>query len=267
MVPIFEQGQELNVKSYWDRRDVARTSLRSLRPSQEKFWIYRVDFVGAEPQYLGLINAEAVCSENGFEDFRKFREEYLVGFESDAELAMKAFFLPKETAYSITHKDACEDFEGESSQPEVVTSVEHDEYSHVMQKTIAVKGALEDLPVLPAGEPMRYTITYPDGTEKACCISESLHIADVVEFTIQDAPIMDEEEEEHVEGDDMPVNDEPFVKYNLDVDETDEVTLVCDEDGRLTLMTKCLFEIEISTEIEYEVQNVDYNVDPFCGQH
>ena len=95
MVPIFEQGRELNVKSHWDKRPVARTSLKSLRPVQEKFWIYRVDFIGAEPQYLGLINAESVASENDFDDFRKFREEYLVGFEADAELYIRAFFLPK----------------------------------------------------------------------------------------------------------------------------------------------------------------------------
>ena len=96
MVPIFEQGQELNVKSYWDRdRIVARTSIKDLRPVQEKFWIYRIDFPGAEPQYLGLINAEAVAQANGFEDFRKFREEYVVGFEADAELMIRCFFLPK----------------------------------------------------------------------------------------------------------------------------------------------------------------------------
>jgi len=95
MVTIFDQGHELNLRSYTDRRPVARTSIHNLRPVQEKFWIYRIDFEGAEPQYLGLINAEAVASDNNFEDFRKFREEYLVGFEADAELFVRAFFLPR----------------------------------------------------------------------------------------------------------------------------------------------------------------------------
>jgi len=96
MVPIFEQGQELNIISYWDDRRVARTSIRDLRPVQEKFWIYRIDFPGAEPQYLGLIDAEQVAITNGFDNFRKFREEYVVGFEADAELMIRCFFLPRE---------------------------------------------------------------------------------------------------------------------------------------------------------------------------
>lgn len=259
MVPIFEQGQELNVKSYWDRASVARTSLKSLRPSQEKFWIYRVDFVGAEPQYLGLINAESVAYENGFEDFRKFREEYLVGFEADAELTVRAFFLPKEKSRIIDAKDYIEPSKGEGSGDliQAVDNGEEEEYQHVMQKTIAVKEALEDIPIIEAGEPLRYRIKYADGSEKACCISESLHIVKNIKLTLQDG----------TESEEGPLNEEPFAEFEVDIDESDELTLVCDEDGRLLLMTKCLFEIEISTGIEYEVQNVDYNLDPFCGQH
>lgn len=110
MVTIFDQGHELNLRSYTDRRPVARTSIHNLRPVQEKFWIYRIDFEGAEPQYLGLINAEAVAIQNEFQDFRKFREEYLVGFEADAELFVRAFFLPRgpKTVYAKSYQEPSE---------------------------------------------------------------------------------------------------------------------------------------------------------------
>ncbi len=114
MVTIFDQGHELNLRSFTDRRPVARTSINNLRPVQEKFWIYRIDFEGAEPQYLGLINSEAVCFDHEFEDFRKFREDYLVGFEADAELFVRAFFLPKGLK-TIQAKNYREAVEGEAT--------------------------------------------------------------------------------------------------------------------------------------------------------
>lgn len=124
MVTVFNQGQELNVRSYWDRGEiVARTSIKDLRPVQEKFWIYRIDFDGAEPQYLGLIDAEAVAADHDFENFRKFREEYVVGFEVNSDMAIRCFFLPKGQK-TIVLKDHVEPVEGEPL-PQIVEALQN----------------------------------------------------------------------------------------------------------------------------------------------
>ncbi len=337
MVPIFEQGQELNVKSYWDQHIVARTSFKDLRPVQEKFWVYRIDFPGAEPQYLGLINAERLAFDNDIQEFRKFREEYMVGFEADAELLVRAFFLPKGQNL-IVAKDFADPLSGEP-HPEIVSQTESANLSravdktkakpqddeepegeepaepeeiegeepaevegekaaekqptkadtsaktpvkpqdgktpkprpkesgeeesgptYVMNRTITVKEILEDIPMIRAGEVLRYKIQYPDGTTKACCISNAMHIRHHLEFCLEDA---DSDPNAPKKEEDRNI----IAEFEIDEDTTDELTLVCDQDGRLIVMTKCLFEITIWAEIQYEAQKLDYNYDPFCGLH
>ena len=61
---------------------------------KKNFGFIESTFLGAEPQYLGLIDAEQVYT-NGFDNFRKFREEYVVGFEEMLNM-IRCFFLPRE---------------------------------------------------------------------------------------------------------------------------------------------------------------------------
>lgn len=339
MVPIFEQGQELNVKSYWDDKNVARTSIRDLRPVQEKFWIYRIDFPGAEPQYLGLIDSEQVAKDHGFEDFRKFREEYVVGFEADAELMIRCFYLPK--GIEITAKDFAEpvsqekvaslfasvpseqsplkrseykkneekaktediqeesqdeeerlddqenqdeeekwkeesdafgiqeDMEEESEEAKEtkpkakpkspIPAQEDEEMPQVdgqdlaLTRTVYLKEVLDDSPIISRGERLLLQINYPDGSKKRCCVSPALTMTDVYEFNISSAQ----------EG----AESEPFAKFEVSPDELEEVTLCLDENQRLIMLTKCLFDIEIYSDIQFVPQKADMNYDPFCGYH
>ena len=363
MVTIFDQGHELNLRSSVDRRPVARTSIHNLRPVQEKFWIYRIDFEGAEPQYLGLINAEAVAFENGFEDFRRFREDYLVGFEADAELFVRAFFLPRgpktihakgyqdpvegepipglivnsegapalqkpqeedmeesdnleeevqEAQASVPEEpqeaeeseefeeeddefeeeleeDAEEDEEGEEELDEEDEDAEEEEEEDagleedhrkneavkfakqqaedeenaklVITHTITSQEIFDRRPVIQAGTPLEYTVEYPDGSKFRCAVSEPLPIRKEYEF--------------HVEP---PSEDGPFdpqsdpdpsmmTRFRIDEEETDEATLICDERGRMILLTSSPYDIQIWADIEYSPQKMDIHYDPFCGHH
>jgi len=357
MVTIFDQGHELNLRSYTDRRPVARTSIHNLRPVQEKFWIYRIDFEGAEPQYLGLINAEAVALENGFEDFRKFREEYLVGFEADAELFVRAFFLPRgqKTIYAKTYEDPVEgeslpqliarvdgsampprnydeddnnynneeepqqeeqaevpadepldldndeenpaqedpenefkeeapeedEFEEEEEEapakqaPTSIADRQRDEKKRLEEQrekdnevpemmitqTITSQEIFDRRPVIPANTPLEYIVQYPNGSEYHCALSEPLPIRESYEFHVEDP------EETDFSGTVEETDPSKVVKFQLDEEETDEATLVCDERGRMVMLTSSPYEIKIWADIEYVPQKMDIHYDPFCGHH
>ncbi len=283
MVPIFEQGQELNVKSYWDRRAVARTSIKELRPVQEKFWIYRIDFPGAEPQYLGLINSESIAVANNFEDFRKFREEYVVGFEADAELMIRCFFLPKgikiqpkaedivEPVYSKPLSDMFVEAPASEVQNPLKSKNEEENPLPEFEIThsILVREPLDDIPVIDAGERMSYTIQYPDGTTKRCCVSKAMSIRRDYEFKLGKPKPTGEEEPEPEPTETTPEAEEEAViaRFELDEETTDEATFIIDEDHRMIMLTKCLFDIQLYADIEFLQQKADYNLDPFCGQH
>jgi len=286
MVPIFEQGQELNVKSYWDRKAVARTSIKDLRPVQEKFWVYRIDFPGAEPQYLGLINSESVAFDNGFEDFRKFREEYIVGFEADAELMIRCFFLPKgikiiakdfvEPTFSKPLSDLFKQSEVSDRDTPLKRQIkgsddDDDNLPPEMEITqsILVKEPLDDVPVIFTGERLNYTIEYPDGTTKQCCVSHALSIRQNYEFKLgKPEPQEGEEPQEPAEPMDPNMEDPDLIaKFELNEEETDEATFVIDEDHRMIMLTKCLFDIQLYADIQFIQQKADFNLDPFCGQH
>ncbi|HON45031.1 MAG TPA: hypothetical protein PLR86_06780, partial [Planctomycetota bacterium] len=362
MVTIFDQGHELNLRSYTDRRPVARTSIHNLRPVQEKFWIYRIDFEGAEPQYLGLINAEAVALENGFDDFRKFREEYLVGFEADAELFVRAFFLPRgqKTITAKTYEDPVEggplpeliarvdgsamapstsytdhedyeepedhedyeepedheDHEDEDHEdheiPEDVENEfdedaenefnedaeEHEEPEQeqeevakvaapsmadrqreekrkleeqrakdnkapelIITHTITSQEIFDRRPVISANTPLEYIVQYPNGEEFKCALSEPLPIRESYEYHVESP------DETDFSGTVDETDPSRVLKFQIDEEETDEATLVCDERGRMVMLTCSPYEIKIWADIEYVPQKMDIHYDPFCGHH
>ena len=362
MVTIFDQGHELNLRSYTDRRPVARTSIHNLRPVQEKFWIYRIDFEGAEPQYLGLINAEAVALENGFDDFRKFREEYLVGFEADAELFVRAFFLPRgqKTITAKTYEDPIEggplpeliarvdgsamapstsytdhedyeepedhedyeepedheDHEDEDHEdheiPEDVENEfdedaenefdedaeEHEEPGQeqeevakvaapsmadrqreekrkleeqrakdnkapelIITHTITSQEIFDRRPVISANTPLEYIVQYPNGEEFKCALSEPLPIRESYEYHVESP------DETDFSGTVDETDPSRVLKFQIDEEETDEATLVCDERGRMVMLTCSPYVIKIWADIEYVPQKMDIHYDPFCGHH
>lgn len=359
MVTIFRQGQELNVKSYWDKDEiVARTSIKDLRPVQEKFWIYRIDFEGAEPQYLGLIDSEAVAAENDFEDFRKFREEYVVGFEVNSDMAIRCFYLPKGQT-TIVLQDFSEPIEGEPI-PQIIESIEgyrarnpkeideDEEESYeeennsenpddlpedvefddeeidadaeenadvdaeaeadadadleedtdadaeedavseeegteektademddedadssgskaiqsedfdpqfAINTSIQLKETLAETTVIPAGDVFNFRLQYPGGETKDCILGLAVHIRDEYEFKLKE-----------MENEDP--SDEIIARFEMDESETEEATLICDQDGKLIMTRNCLFDIDIYAEIEYVAQKVNAEFDPFCGTH
>ncbi|HNZ67601.1 MAG TPA: hypothetical protein PKM32_09530, partial [Planctomycetota bacterium] len=57
------------------------------------------------------------------------------------------------------------------------------------------------------------------------------------------------------------------LKFQIDEEETDEATLVCDERGRMVMLTCSPYEIKIWADIEYVPQKMDIHYDPFCGHH
>ncbi|WP_372366190.1 hypothetical protein [Candidatus Uabimicrobium sp. HlEnr_7] len=353
MVTIFRQGQELNVKSYWDKEEtVARTSIKDFRPVQEKFWIYRIDFEGAEPQYLGLIDAEAVAADHDFENFRQFREEYVVGFEVNSDMAIRCFFLPKGQT-TIVLQDYHEPVEGEVV-PQIIESIsdyrarnvknddDEDEYEEdpyqeepeeepeeepateeennedvvfdedaedseenpedtdddeeaeddgileddgveeetddemseenasskskaikseeefdpqfAVNTSIQLKETLAETTAIHAGAPLNFRVQYPSGETKDCTLSLAVHIRDEYDFKLQEA-----------EGEDP--SDDLVARFEIDESETEEATLICDQDGKLVMTSNCLFDIEIYAEIEYVAQKVNAEFDPFCGTH
>ncbi|WP_372369284.1 hypothetical protein [Candidatus Uabimicrobium sp. HlEnr_7] len=354
MVTIFDQGHELNLRSFTDRRPVARTSINHLRPVQEKFWIYRIDFEGAEPQYLGLINAELVAKEYGFDDFRKFREEYLVGFEADAELFVRAFFLPKglktiksdnfvdaenggeypelitsDGSFSVENntiqdeepqEEIQEDIEEETfeDEEEYMPAGDEDEYMPVgdeedgdqeeigleddfaedestdesedeeveseeevpakrkprsyreaeeeegpkysLAQTVTSQEIFDRRATIVAGQRLQFQVEYPEGTFK-CAISEPLPIREKYEFYVEQPT------ENGPFDQNQPVDENTAARFNLDEEETDEATLVCDERGKLRMLTGALYDIEIWADIEYVPQKMDIHYDPFCGHH
>ena len=355
MVTIFDQGHELNLRSYTDRRPVARTSIHNLRPVQEKFWIYRIDFEGAEPQYLGLINAEAVALEHSFQDFRKFREDYLVGFEADAELFVRAFFLPRgmKTVHAKSYQEPIEgepfpnliasgdgsefkkkaakpkpeEVDGEEIEDEEMEDEPQDEEMEnepqdeemeddgdeemeddgdeemeddgdeeqdgdleekksekpkpvdesrkfakqrrqeqegpklIVTHTITSQEIFDRRPVLQAGTLLEYAIEYPDGSTYKCAISEPLPIRENYEFHIEQ-PSEDGPFDPNSEPDPSTVT-----RFQLDEEETDEATLICDERGHLIMLTSSPYDIQIWADIEYVPQKMDIHYDPFCGHH
>lgn len=250
MVAIFDHGQELNQRSFIDGKPVARTTMDDLRPVQEKFWVYRVDFEGAQPQYLGLINSEAVAYKNGFDDFRKFREQYLVGFEADAELYIRAFFLPRGPKNII----ALSYLEDKSFQLPGRPFLQEDNYGYcILQKAVSSQELFNRRVIIPANTKMVDTIEYPDGSRYRCALSQALPMREMYDFYIENRT---EENEPHL-----------LSHFHLDEVEVEEVTLACDETGRVVLLLAKIYDIKIWAEIDYVPQKVDAQYDPFCGEH
>jgi hypothetical protein len=252
MVQIFDHGQELNRKSFVDGKSVARTPMDDLRPVQEKFWIYRLDFEGATPQYLGLINSENIAIQNGFEDFRKFREQYLVGFETDAELFTRAFFIPRGPKNIL----AVNFLEDTSYRLPASNIVEEDDYGYiVLHNNISTQELFNRRTILPKGTKMVDTIEYPDGTKQRCVISEPLPIRELYDF--------------YIEGIENAVCPEPALISHFYLGDTsaEEVSFSCDETGRVLLLLSTVYDIKIWADIDYVPQKVESQFDPFCGQH
>jgi len=250
MVEIFPHGQELDQRSFLDGKPVARTAMTDLRPVQEKFWVYRVDFDGAQPQYLGLINAEATAYANGFDDFRKFREQYLVGFEADAELFLRAFFLPRGPKNII----ALSYLEDKSLQLPVKACITEDRYGHaIFQKAVSSQELFNRRVIIPAHSFMVDTIQYPDGTRYRCALSQSLPVREMYDFYT----------EEEIEGNSPQL----ISHFHLGDVEAEEVTLACDETGRVVLLLAKVYDIKIWADIDYVPQKMDSQYDPFCGEH
>ncbi|HRU50820.1 MAG TPA: hypothetical protein P5543_01345 [Planctomycetota bacterium] len=252
MVEIFDHGQELNRKSFVDGKPVARTPMHDLRPVQEKFWIYRLDFEGATPQYLGLINSEAVFQKSGINDFRKFREQYLVGFETDAELFTRAFFVPRGPKNIL----AIDFLEDHSYKLPACNIVEEDEYGYVIiRKNISNQELFNRRNILLEGTRMIDTIEYPDGTKQRCVLSEPLPIREMYDF--------------YIENLENTSNKEPALisHFYLSNENVEEVSLACDETGRILLLLSTVYDIKIWADIDYVPQKVDSQFDPFCGQH
>lgn len=252
MVQIFDHGQELNRKSFVDGKSVARTPMDDLRPVQEKFWIYRLDFEGATPQYLGLINSENIAIQNGFEDFRKFREQYLVGFETDAELFTRAFFIPRGPKNIL----AVNFLEDTSYRLPASNIVEEDDYGYiVLHNNISTQELFNRRTILAKGTKMVDTIEYPDGTKQRCVISEPLPIRELYDF--------------YIEGIENAVCPEPALISHFYLGDTnaEEVSFSCDETGRVLLLLSTVYDIKIWADIDYVPQKVESQFDPFCGQH
>lgn len=252
MVEIFDHGQELNRKSFVDGKPVARTPMDSLRPVQEKFWIYRLDFEGATPQYLGLINAEATAYSNGFEDFRKFREQYLVGFEADAELFVRAFFIPRGPK-NILAIHFLEDTSYHCPARSILE--ENNKGMVILKNSISSQELFQRKVFLPANTAMVDTIQYPDGSRYRCALSESLPIREMYDF--------------YIEGLSASSYKEPKLisHFGIENNNNEEMVLACDETGRVVLLLSCIYDIKIWADIDYQPQKVDAQYDPFCGQH
>mgnify|MGYP006300407699 FL=1 len=131
----------------------------------------------------------------------------------------------------------------------------------VITHTITSQEIFDRRPVIQAGTPLEYTVEYPDGTKFRCAVSEPLPIRKEYEF--------------HVEP---PSEDGPFdpqsdpdpsmvTRFRIDEEETDEATLICDERGRMILLTSSPYDIQIWADIEYSPQKMDVHYDPFCGHH
>ncbi len=250
MVSIFEHGQELSQRSFIDGKPVARTPMNELRPVQEKFWIYRIDFEGAQPQYLGLINAEAIAYNNDFDDFRKFREQYLVGFEADAELFVRAFFLPRGPKNIL----ALSYLEDSSFHTPIRTSMVEDKYGYcILQKAISSQELFNRRIIIPARTKMVDTIQYPDGSRYRCALSQSLPIREMYDVYLED---------------ENPISEPQLIShFHLDEVDAEEITLACDETGRVVLLLAKMYDIKIWADIDYVPQKVDSQYDPFCGEH
>ncbi len=252
MVEIFDHGQELNRQSFVDGKPVARTPMDSLRPVQEKFWIYRLDFEGATPQYLGLINAEGIAYSNGFEDFRKFREQYLVGFEADSELFVRAFFLPRGPK-NILALHFLEDTSCHLPAQSILE--ENSKGMVVLKNSISSQELFQRKIFLPANTMMTDTIQYPDGSRYRCALSESLPIREMYDFYIENLP------------DALYKEPKLISHFCIENNDNEEIILACDETGRVVLLLSCVYDIKIWADIDYQPQKVDAQYDPFCGQH
>jgi hypothetical protein len=249
MVPMFDYGLPFNQKSYKDRNPVARTPMQDLRPVQEKFWIYRVDFEGASPQYIGLINAEAACNQAGL-SFREFRENYVVGFETDPELFVRAFFLPKGPKNIL----ALEIREDENFQQPMKKYIQMRDNFPVFTSDISSQELFLRRRVLRAGTPMIDTIQYPDGSRCRGIISETLPIREMYDFYVED---------ENVVGAKALISH----FHLLEKESISEIAIACDETGRVSLVLSMIYDIKIWADIDYIPQTLDPMYDPFCGQH
>lgn len=250
VVPIFDHGQPLNKRSYRDGKPVARTPMDELRPVQEKFWIYRIDYEGASPQYLGLIDAEAVAYAHDL-DFRQFREGYVAGFEADAELFVRAFFLPKGPR-NILATRFMEDKTHFYSLPRLVDIPPQE--NPVLRYDITSQELFNRKPVLKANTVMENTIQYADGSRYRCVVSSPLPAREIYDF--------------YVEGSENPALPYPILAhFYLANEEPEELALVCDETGRIVLLFSIVYDIKIWADIDYVPQKIDPQYDPFCGQH
>lgn len=252
MVQIFDHGQELNQRSFINGRPVARTPMDDLRPVQEKLWIYRVDFEGASPQYLGLINAEHAALNNGFEDFRKFREQYIVGFEADAELFVRAFFLPRGPK-NILALNFLDDPTFFCPASDIIEN--HEKKYAKLTNNITSQELFNRRVVIASNTEMIDTIEYPDGSQYRCALSKPLPIREMYYFYIENL-------EENADTEPQLI-----AHFNLTDEDVDEVTLACDETGRVVLLLSTTYDIKIWADINYLPQKVDIQYDPFCGQH
>lgn len=248
MVTMFDYGLPFNQRSYYDGRPVTRTPMDELRPVQEKFWIYRIDYEGAVPQYLGLINAEATCYNNNLEDFRKFREEYVVGFEADSELFIRAFFLPRGPKNLLAIH-----FLEDKEHPAIKNYIGLSEDGFpILMQPITSQELFNRKPVLLAGAKMENTVEYPDGRRYRCILSPSQPIREMYDFYIED---------------ESAARKSLVAHFYLAQEEVEETALLCDETGRLVLLLSVIYDIKIWADIEYVPQKLDPQYDPFCGQH
>jgi hypothetical protein len=249
VVPFFDHGEPLNKRSYKDGKPVARTPMNELRPVQEKFWIYRIDYEGASPQYLGLIDAEAVAYAHEL-DFRQFREGYMVGFEADAELFVRAFFLPKGPR-NILATQFLEDKTRFYSLPRLVDIPLAG--NPVLRYDITSQELFNRKPALKADTVMENTIQYPDGSRYRCAVSAPLPVREIYDF--------------YVESGDTAAPYPILAHFYLANEEPEELALACDETGRIVLLFSIIYDIKIWADIDYVPQKIDPQYDPFCGQH
>ncbi len=250
MVTMFNYGQELNKRSYLDGKAVARTSMNDLRPVQEKFWVYRVDFDGAEPLYLGVVDAEAVTMDYGIEDFRKFREDYKVGFETDVELFVRAFFIPKGPK-NILARDFMETQVSGYPVEKMITKKKDGKV--YLSHSISSQELFNRKVVIAKETEMIDTIEYPDGSRYRCVISPSLPIREIYDFYLE---ALEEEQEPGLIG-----------HFHLWEQTPEEAYLACDENGRIILLFSVIYDIKIWADIDYVPQRIDVQYDPFCGLH
>ncbi|WP_372371043.1 Hsp70 family protein [Candidatus Uabimicrobium sp. HlEnr_7] len=235
MISIVTQQDKPNVYIPQRKQWVWRTSITSLHRIQPAYWIYRIDFQEAIPRYLGLF---IPCEEDvGLTDFRKFANEYVVGFEVDCDLFVRAFFLPKE------HKrlDVIEYKEWQKS----ITSLEviqEDNEDLVVTYDIY----FNDEVIIASGTKLEYIVKFPNGEESTCAISGYLPITDNYTFFIQ--------------------NDKAL-HFDIDRDDIHQAILACNEKGLFSLITSSDNKDKFWMNIEYTDQRIGENSDPFCGYH